>query len=108
MLCKCCSEVAVSPQGLWSSGSCGIQVQLGCGRGTVLQVAVDTCLVGASGLELCQFSPKHVAAGRVPCPRKSAVLRSWQHVVLWLPSLPIRFVCWLFQQSVSSQSLLIV
>lgn len=57
MLCKCCSEVAVSPQGLWSSGSCGIQVQLGCGRGTVLQVVVDTCLVGASGLEL--FASSH-------------------------------------------------
>lgn len=54
----------------------------------------------------CQFSPKHWQLE--PCPRKRAVLRSWQHVVLWLPSLSVRFLCWLFQHSIYSQSLLIV
>lgn len=76
----------------------------------MLQVVVDTCLMGIKLVAAHQFSPEPVVSGAVSCSRtccSAKELAAWTAVFicLRLPALPIHSPGWLLQQS---QSLLVV
>lgn len=85
MLCKSCGEVAVSLQ-----GSCGIQP--GCGRETMLQVVVDTCLVSTWEHWTWNWLPvltKALAAGTLPQKACSAAELAARRAVASIPVRPL-------------------